>query len=107
MAVVMVAGMRQEFDIYHTKISCACSILTASVVSFLLGIITASVIVVLRRLKINPDNVATPIAGRLGDIFSLILLSVVASYLYGIMENSVVYSVTIIRIDCTIDSPIS
>lgn len=96
MAVVMVAGMRQEFDIDHTLFLCACSILTASVASFLLGLITAAVIVISRRFKINPDNVATPIAGSLGDITSLILLSLVATYLYEIMENSVVYSVTII-----------
>lgn len=96
MAVVMVAGMRQEFDIDHTLFLCACSILTASVASFVLGLITAAVIVVSRRYKINPDNVATPIAGSLGDITSLILLSLVATYLYDVLENSVVYSVTII-----------
>lgn len=50
-----------------------------------------------RRFKINPDNVATPIAGRLYHIILLILLSLVDTYLYEIMENSVIYSVTILN----------
>lgn len=47
------------------------------------GFITAAVIVVSRCFKINPDNVATPIAASLGDITSLALLSWIASMLYN------------------------
>lgn len=40
------------------------------------------VIVVSRKLKINPDNVATPIAASLGDLTTLSLLAAVSLVLY-------------------------
>ncbi|XP_046406786.1 solute carrier family 41 member 1-like isoform X2 [Ischnura elegans] len=61
---------------------CASSLVTASVASFVLGLITAAVIVFSRHCNINPDNVATPIAASLGDITSLALLSWVSTMLY-------------------------
>ncbi|KAL0268801.1 UNVERIFIED_CONTAM: hypothetical protein PYX00_010615 [Menopon gallinae] len=81
-AVVMVAALRQQFNLTHTLMLCACSLITASVASLILGVITAAVISLSRFLNINPDNVATPIAASLGDITSLALLSWIASLLY-------------------------
>lgn len=49
---------------------------------FYVGLITAGVIVFSRHCKINPDNVATPIAASLGDITSLALLSWISMLLY-------------------------
>jgi len=40
------------------------------------------VILISRHYKINPDNVATPIAASLGDLTTLALLSWIASFLY-------------------------
>ena len=34
-----------------------------------------SVVLLSRRLKVNPDNVATPIAASLGDLVTLSLLT--------------------------------
>ncbi|XP_021915142.1 solute carrier family 41 member 1-like isoform X2 [Zootermopsis nevadensis] len=86
-AVVMVAITQQEFSLSHTLLLCSSSIITSSIASLLLGCITAAVIVVSRCFKINPDNVATPIAASLGDITSLALLSWVASMLYNANEK--------------------
>ncbi|PSN46730.1 hypothetical protein C0J52_00885 [Blattella germanica] len=82
-AIVMVLITQQKFEVSHTLLLCSCSIITSSIASLLLGFITATVIIMSRFFKINPDNVATPIAASLGDITSLVLLSWVASKLYG------------------------
>lgn len=36
------------------------------------------------KLKLNPDNLATPLAASIGDVVSLIVLSTWATLLYGI-----------------------
>jgi len=41
-----------------------------------------AVIICSRRMNINPDNVATPIAASLGDLTTLALLSWIASMLF-------------------------
>jgi hypothetical protein len=46
------------------------------------GLVTAAVIVLSKKLHVNPDNIATPIAGSLGDITSLALLSVIADFFH-------------------------
>lgn len=72
-----------EFDIRHGLLLCASSVVTSSMASLLLGLIMVFVILMSRHLKINPDNVATPIAASLGDLTTLALLSWFASLLYN------------------------
>nr|CAD7570568.1 unnamed protein product [Timema californicum] len=86
-AVIMVAISRQEFDLSHTLLLCSCSVITSSIASLILGLITATVIVLSHWFHINPDNVATPIAASLGDITSLALLSWVATLLYEVIDK--------------------
>lgn len=71
-----------EFKIEHALLLCASSVVTSSAASFILGVVMIFVILVTRHLHINPDNVATPIAASLGDLTTLALLSIVASFLY-------------------------
>uniref|UniRef100_A0A6M2DYK1 Putative divalent cation transporter n=1 Tax=Xenopsylla cheopis TaxID=163159 RepID=A0A6M2DYK1_XENCH len=80
----------------HAFLLCASSILTASSASFMLGLIMVAVIVLSRRLNINPDNVATPIAASLGDLTTLALLSWLSSFLYRSIENFPYISIIII-----------
>lgn len=55
----------------------------------MIGVIFAS-----HKIKMNPDNVATPLAASIGDIVSLSLLSLIASAIYEIVGKShVSYSV--------------
>lgn len=49
---------------------------------FILGMIMIGVIIGSRKMGINPDNVATPIAASLGDLITLALLSGISWGLY-------------------------
>ncbi|XP_075980407.1 solute carrier family 41 member 1-like [Anticarsia gemmatalis] len=77
-----------QFDVHHALLLCASSVLTASSASFVLGIIMIGVVVVSKKLNINPDNVATPIAASLGDLTTLALLSWIASLLFKSIGTS-------------------
>ncbi|XP_076262435.1 solute carrier family 41 member 1-like [Rhynchophorus ferrugineus] len=81
-AVVMGGIKSNEVELDHAYILCASSLVTVSIASFVLGLITAGVIIFSRYCHINPDNVATPIAASLGDITSLTLLSWASTFLY-------------------------
>ena len=71
-----------HFDINHATLLCASSLVTATVASLILGSLMVAIIVLSRRLKINPDNIATPIAASLGDLVTLALLSAISSFLH-------------------------
>ncbi|XP_053974237.1 solute carrier family 41 member 1-like isoform X1 [Hylaeus anthracinus] len=81
-AIIMGAVRNGTISLDHSYLLCASSLVTASLASFVLGLITAGVIVFSRHCHINPDNVATPIAASLGDITSLALLSWISTILY-------------------------
>ena len=53
----------QKINFSHGLLLCAASVVTASIASFILGLVMVFVILASRKLGINPDNVATPIAG--------------------------------------------
>lgn len=89
-----------EVELDHAYILCASSLITVSIASFVLGLITAGVIIFSRHCKINPDNVATPIAASLGDITSLSLLSWVSTLLYesiGLIRCSTLKAVVTLK----------
>ncbi|KAF5283432.1 hypothetical protein FQA39_LY04808 [Lamprigera yunnana] len=81
-AVVMGGIKSNDVELDHAYLLCASSLVTVSLASFVLGLITAGVIILSRLCHVNPDNVATPIAASLGDITSLALLSWVSTLLY-------------------------
>merc|ERR1719193_57180 len=62
---------------------CASAIVTASLASFVLALIMVIVIVLARKFRCNPDNIATPIAASLGDITTLGLLAWISDILYS------------------------
>ncbi|KAL8292887.1 hypothetical protein RQP46_000581 [Phenoliferia psychrophenolica] len=55
------------------------SMLAASLSSAILGSFMCSLVVLCRRYKINPDNIATPMASALGDLLTLIILGLLSS----------------------------
>ncbi|VDP20452.1 unnamed protein product [Soboliphyme baturini] len=59
----------------HAMILIASSLTTGSVASFILGGVMVTVVLLSRVMKINPDNVATPIAASLGDLTTLAFLA--------------------------------
>lgn len=42
-----------------------------------------TIILISKKLKINPDNVGTPMAGSLGDVGTLITLASIATFFYN------------------------
>ncbi|KAM0754028.1 hypothetical protein T439DRAFT_285754 [Meredithblackwellia eburnea MCA 4105] len=61
------------------------SMLAASLSSAILGSFMCSMIVLCRRFKINPDNIATPMASALGDLLTLIILGFLSSFFAKLM----------------------
>ncbi|XP_059165541.1 solute carrier family 41 member 1-like isoform X2 [Physella acuta] len=78
-----------EFNIQHAFLLCASSMFTAAVASFALGSIMVIVVLISRFFKINPDNVATPIAASLGDLVTLGILSWVGNLLFAAIGKQV------------------
>ncbi|XP_039298815.1 solute carrier family 41 member 1 isoform X3 [Nilaparvata lugens] len=95
-AVCSSALFKYDLNISHSLLLASCSIVTASSASLILGAITSMVIIASRRYSVNPDNIATPIAGSLGDITSLVLLSLIATAVYNSGDNMAAISVLII-----------
>ncbi|KAH0545729.1 solute carrier family 41 member 1-like [Cotesia glomerata] len=94
-----------HFNIHHGLLLCASALVTASVASFLLGLVMVAVILLSKRMSINPDNVATPIAASLGDLTTLALLSWVASLLYRSIDNQPWIAPTMI-VCCLLATPV-
>lgn len=88
-AIVLGWVPEAHFDMHHGLLLCASALITASVASFLLGLVMVAVILLSRQMNINPDNVATPIAASLGDLTTLALLSWIASLLYDAIGTTI------------------
>ncbi|KAM4699994.1 solute carrier family 41 member 1 [Discoglossus pictus] len=76
-----------HFRVGHAVLLCASSVSTAFIASLVLGLVMIGVIIGSKKLGINPDNVATPIAASLGDLVTLALLSGISWGLYREMEH--------------------
>lgn len=81
-AIIMDWLPEGDFDLRHALLLCASSLLTASVASFVLGLVMILVVLASHKCHINPDNVATPIAASLGDLTTLSLLAWISNLLY-------------------------
>lgn len=56
------------------------------------------VIILSRMFRINPDNVATPIAASLGDLTTLALLAFISNSVYGAIGSIYLIDSYIIQI---------
>lgn len=81
-AVAVSAVLNGNFVWVHTLLLAAASTLTATISCFTLDLVLVSVIVLAHKLKLNPDNIATPMAASIGDVVSLLTLSIWARYLH-------------------------
>ena len=82
LATIVSTVFGRDLHIAHMLLLGASSMSTAAIASAGLGTIMIIVIVLSYVVRINPDNVATPIAASLGDLVALGLLSVIAKWLY-------------------------
>lgn len=71
----------------HMLLISASSVSTASLASFLLAAVMTAIVMIARHFGINPDNIASPIAGMLGDFCTLGTLSIIAQMLFDMEED--------------------
>uniref|UniRef100_A0A8D2ZYQ3 Solute carrier family 41 member n=1 Tax=Scophthalmus maximus TaxID=52904 RepID=A0A8D2ZYQ3_SCOMX len=86
-AVCLGAISRGGVELDQAAVLCASSITTAFVAALSLGLVMIGVIIGSRKVGINPDNVATPIAASLGDLITLSLLAGVSTTLYNHIDT--------------------
>lgn len=83
-------GKKVEHTVYVKSSSCVLS-----------GLVMVAVIIGSRKVGINPDNVATPIAASLGDLITLSLLAGVSSLFFCYRgQRSHITSRKALSVDC-------
>jgi solute carrier family 41 len=88
-AMVLAWVPKGQIDWGHAALLCASSLTTAALASFILSGIMIIVVLTSRRYNVNPDNIATPIAASLGDLTTLIILSLFGSlFLHAHLNDS-------------------
>ncbi|XP_033942180.1 solute carrier family 41 member 1-like isoform X3 [Pseudochaenichthys georgianus] len=85
-AICLGSFSRGGIELDQAAVLCASSIITAFVAALSLGLVMIGVIIGSRKVGINPDNVATPIAASLGDLITLTLLATVSTVLYEYID---------------------
>ncbi|XP_058444672.1 solute carrier family 41 member 1 isoform X3 [Malaya genurostris] len=81
-AISVGAAMNGSFLFDHAMLLTASSMFTATSSCFVLDFVLVAVILLSNKLKMNPDNLATPLAASIGDVVSISLLSFIASLLF-------------------------
>uniref|UniRef100_A0A915E547 SLC41A/MgtE integral membrane domain-containing protein n=1 Tax=Ditylenchus dipsaci TaxID=166011 RepID=A0A915E547_9BILA len=72
------------------------SALTASVASFLLASLMVGIAILARKCNINPDNIATPLAGATGDFTTLFFLILFGTYFYQHKETWLLFNLILL-----------
>ncbi|KAM8931121.1 solute carrier family 41 member 3 [Pelodytes ibericus] len=85
-AVILGALSKGYVELDQAAVLCASSVTTAFIAALSLGLVMIGVIIASRKVGINPDNVATPIAASLGDLITLSLLAGISSTLYQYID---------------------
>ncbi|XP_071756420.2 solute carrier family 41 member 2 [Centroberyx gerrardi] len=70
----------------HAVLLCSTSVATAFMASLLQGVIMVGVIIGSKKMGINPDNVATPMAASFGDLITLAFLACFSQWFYTFIE---------------------
>uniref|UniRef100_A0A673U6S0 Solute carrier family 41 member n=1 Tax=Suricata suricatta TaxID=37032 RepID=A0A673U6S0_SURSU len=86
-ALLLGAVSREELDFGKVELLCASSVITAFLAAFSLGMLMVCIVIGARKLGVNPDNIATPIAASLGDLITLSILAFVSSFFYKHKDN--------------------
>lgn len=81
------AALNGRFLFDHAMLLTASSMFTATTSCFVLDFVLVAVILTTNKVKLNPDNLATPLAASIGDVVSLSLLSFIASLLFEHLDT--------------------
>ncbi|XP_045043956.2 solute carrier family 41 member 3 isoform X2 [Desmodus rotundus] len=95
-ALLLGAVSKGELDFATVKLLCASSVSTAFFAAFALGVLMVCVVIGARKLGVNPDNIATPIAASLGDLITLSILAFVSNFFYKYKDNQFLTSLVCI-----------
>lgn len=87
LAVIKSLATEGCLDWNHVLTLVTSAALTAELASIVLASVMVLVIVLCQRLRMNPDNVATPVAASLGDVITLALLAGFATLLHVPLQN--------------------
>ncbi|KDR12277.1 hypothetical protein L798_13766, partial [Zootermopsis nevadensis] len=87
-AVSMNAIIEGWFNLNHALLLSAASITTATSSCFVLDLVMIGVIVASHRFRMNPDNLATPLAASIGDVVSINLLAYIAAAFFTVHDTS-------------------
>jgi solute carrier family 41 len=84
-------GVREFFVVLIT------ALFSASASSLVLGSFMCGLVLLCRKLQLNPDNIAPPVASALGDLLTLTLLGLISSAVYP-MSNGVLIVVLLLLV---------
>ncbi|XP_061773791.1 solute carrier family 41 member 2 isoform X2 [Nerophis ophidion] len=96
MAIVLGWIAEGQMPFNHVILVCSTSLSTTFVASVLQGFIMVGVIIGSKRMGVNPDNVATPMAASFGDLITLAFLACFSRWFFSIIE---LYSYVLYLID--------
>ncbi|XP_061826057.1 solute carrier family 41 member 2 [Nerophis lumbriciformis] len=96
MAIVLGWIAEGQMPFNHVILVCSTSLSTTFVASVLQGFIMVVVIIGSKRMGVNPDNVATPMAASFGDLITLAFLACFSRWFFSIIE---LYSYVLYLID--------
>ncbi|KAL7891556.1 hypothetical protein AOLI_G00010320 [Acnodon oligacanthus] len=85
-AAMLGAISRNRVDLQQTAVLLASGVTTAFTAALTLGLVMVGVITGSRKVGVNPDNVATPIAASLGDLITLSLLAGIGRFFFQFKE---------------------
>ncbi|KAF9093456.1 hypothetical protein BGX29_009912 [Mortierella sp. GBA35] len=72
------------------------SMLCASASSFILGSFMCALVLICRHFRVNPDNIAVPLASSFGDLVTLLILSGIAVFLADYIQTPLCISLLLI-----------
>ncbi|CAH0599154.1 unnamed protein product [Chrysodeixis includens] len=87
-AIVVNTITDREINGSYVLLLVASAVFTATTTCFVLDFVMVMVIYGSYKFKVNPDNVATPLAASIGDIVSNTVLAVTAQYMYEQIQIS-------------------
>lgn len=74
-----------EFD--HALLVTSSAMFTATSSCFVLDFVLVAVILLSNKYKVNPDNLATPLAASIGDLISISMLSFITAMLFANLDT--------------------